>query len=355
MDNNAVPPTGSRPRPPTAVVIADNTHMASQLLAEALRRERHFKIIGCAASSEELLLLLARSPDVIVLAADFEKPGGGLPIAARVAAQRSHAAMVILLDHSSSEDFVMQAFRAGARGVFSRSQSLEEMGKCIECLAAGQIWASGEQMDSLLSALKHAVVPRFPQDSTAGLLSRREQEVVRYLCDGLTNREIARALGLSEHTVKNHLFRIYAKLGVEKRMEVIFSLMSHAPVEDSVDAGASRPAAPSGDPLYWYLQWAEYSLRAQYMLGKMLQNEPAQHDPFAAYTWLAHSERGAVELIGKCRAIKAILGPHLTAEQHKQAETLAGRKWSHSSRMRLDAQPGSAAQISIAPPGNGKL
>jgi DNA-binding NarL/FixJ family response regulator len=284
---------------------------------------------------------------VIVVGADFETPRGSLHIATRVAAQRCHAAVVILLDNSSRDDFVLQAFRGGVRGVFSRSQSLEEMGKCIECVAAGQVWASGEQMDSLLAALKSAVLPRFSQNSAASLLSRREQEVVRHLCDGLTNREIAHALDLSEHTVKNHLFRIYAKLGVEKRTEVVFSLMSPASPMESLQPEISGAAAAGSDPLYWYLQWAEYSVRAQFLLRKSLQNAVEQHDPVAAYTWLLRSERGAVELIRKCRAIKAILAPHVTSEQHQQAECLAAQGSTDPRGIPAETEPAPALQAPL--------
>lgn len=319
------------------MLIADGTRMGSQLLAEALRRERRFRIIGCASSGDDLLFLLARSPDVVVLAANLERSGGGLHTLARIAAQGCRAATVILLDEPCDGDLVVQAFRAGARGVFSRSLSLPEMGKCIECVAAGQVWASAEHMDYLLAALKRAVVPRF-SDAAAGLLSRREQEVVRHMCDGLTNRDIARTLGLSEHTVKNHLFRIYAKLGVEKRAEVIFSLLSRAPAAEppqllpDVLLGNLPPQALPATP-----QGSQSSLLAQCLLDNTCpQGGSESKDPFSTYTWLLRSEKGAVELLHKCRAIREMLGSHLTAEQRKQAELRAAQPWPNRSIVRLN-------------------
>jgi len=346
-----VPSAFAQVRSCPAVLIADNTHMGSQLLAEALRRERRFRLIGCADNADDLLFLLGRLPDVVVLAADFEKPGGGLQTAARMAAQECRASTIILLDEPCDADLVVQAFRAGARGVFSRSLSLQEMVKCIECVAAGQIWASGEQMDHLLAALKRAVVPRFPPDSSAGLLSRREHEVVRHLCDGLTNRDIARTLGLSEHTVKNHLFRIYAKLGVEKRVEVIFSLMSHAPGAELREGPSGSPAANKAQTVLGQSRMPEGSLVAQYRLDRVGQDGPADEDPFAAYTWLLRSERGATELLGKCRAIREMLGSRLTVAQRKQAETRAARPEFNRLRHRLhQEQPAPRPALSLPIP-----
>jgi two-component system nitrate/nitrite response regulator NarL len=340
------------------VLIGDSSHMASQLLAEALRREGGFNVIGCVATWNEVVASIPAAPQVIVLAANFEKPGGGLEIPAKIAGQACPA-IVILVDNGSDSGLIVPAFRAGARGVFSRTQSVPEMCKCIACVARGQIWASGEQINYVLEVLRHSVVPHFSTSDGVGLLSAREQEVVRYLCDGLSNRDIARALGLSEHTVKNHLLHIYAKLGVDSRVEVMFSLLSPAPPGAPLPPQDAAPAEPDqlpdpppagNDAFRWYLQWAEYSLRSQYMMGRKLQGSAKQEDPFAAYTWLLQSERGATELIGKCRQIRELLGSHLTPEQRKRAETRAARPW--PSKLRTtpsNGQPAPDRRTHLAP------
>jgi DNA-binding NarL/FixJ family response regulator len=116
---------------------------------------------------------------------------------------------------------VVESFRAGARGVFSRSDSLKSLAKCIYCVSQGQVWANSKELRYLLEALGEALPMRMIDAKGAVLLSRREQEVVRCVAEGLSNREIAQRLGLTEHTVKNYLFRIFDKLGVSKRVEVV--------------------------------------------------------------------------------------------------------------------------------------
>ena len=336
-DNTSMAGDFSQDRSSIRVLIGDSSYMASQLLAEALRRERRFSVIGCAATWGEVASSLPAAPQVIVLAANFEKPGGGLDIPTRIGG-RTCPAVVILLDSGGDSGLIVQAFRAGARGVFSRSQSLTEMCKCIECVAGGQIWASGEQINHVLENLRHSVVPHFSNGAGMNLLSVREQEVVRYLCDGLSNRDIARTLGLSEHTVKNHLLRIYAKLGVDSRVEVMFSLLGRAPDTDSLSDFPS--SGSDAEQFQWYLQCSQRSAQAQFMLGKMCSDASGTgQDPFAAYTWLLRSERGATELISKCRAIRELLESHLTPEQRKQAETRAARPWP----MRFHPAPSHAA------------
>jgi len=149
----------------------------------------------------------------------------------------------MLLD-TSERSQVVEAFRAGARGVFARSESLKSLAKCISCVSQGQIWANTKELRFLLEALGEALPLRVIDARGTELLSRREQEVVRCVAEGLSNREIAQRLGLTEHTVKNYLFRILDKLGVSKRVEVVlyaYSLGS-APAPSTVNKVKALPS-----------------------------------------------------------------------------------------------------------------
>jgi DNA-binding NarL/FixJ family response regulator len=148
----------------------------------------------------------------------------------------------MLLD-APDRNSVVEAFRAGARGVFCRTESLKSLSKCIRCVHDGQVWANSNELRFLLDALSQAMSTRIV--GAAGVsLSKRERDVVQCVSEGLSNREIAHRLTLTEHTVKNYLFRIFDKLGVSSRVEVVlyaFNLGRPAP-----PISAPAAAGPNG-------------------------------------------------------------------------------------------------------------
>src|SRR5439155_4246730 len=103
---------------------------------------------------------------------------------------------------------------------------LKLLGKCILCVHQGQVWASSDELLYLLAAVAQPVPMRFTSVTGNSLLSARELDVVRCVAEGLSNREIASRLTLREHTVKNYLFRIFDKLGVSSRVEVVLYALS---------------------------------------------------------------------------------------------------------------------------------
>jgi DNA-binding NarL/FixJ family response regulator len=129
---------------------------------------------------------------------------------------------IVLLD-SPDSDLVVDAFRSGARGVFCRSGSVKMLCKCIYAVQQGQIWANTAQMQALLEALETQAPARVANGSPKvdNRLSKREKEVLACIADGLKNREIATQLRLSEHTVKNYLFRLCDKVGSSGRVELM--------------------------------------------------------------------------------------------------------------------------------------
>jgi two-component system nitrate/nitrite response regulator NarL len=89
----------------------------------------------------------------------------------------------------------------------------------------GQIWATSNQLRSVLNAFVSAAPLNLVNSHRRALLTKRETDVVKLVVDGLTNRDVAQKLGLTEHTVSNYLFRIYEKLGISSRVElVLYSL-----------------------------------------------------------------------------------------------------------------------------------
>jgi DNA-binding NarL/FixJ family response regulator len=216
------------------ILAADSNMMSSQLLASALQRDTRFHVIEAVPDAEGIIRVITQEkPAVVVIGGELDgNKGKGFQIVREVRAACPETRAVMLLD-SSERSQVVEAFRAGARGVFSRNGSLKLLAKCICCVHQGQIWANSKELRYLLDALGEALPLRLTDAKGTQLLSRREQEVVRCVAEGLSNREIAHRLGLTEHTVKNYLFRIFDKLGVSKRVEVVLYAYSMGHVPDS--------------------------------------------------------------------------------------------------------------------------
>src|SRR5262249_12994419 len=209
------------------VFVADSNAIHSELLAEALGRAQQFDIAGYAANSLDVAQLVRTySPDVLLVSASSrEKSTGGLKVLENVHLSFPDLKTVMLLE-SSKREIVVQAFRLGARGVFSKDSPVTTLGKCITCINEGQVWATSEELGFVLEALADAPIIRPLASVGLSQLSAREVEVVNCLAEGLSNREIAERLNLSRHTVKNYMFRIFDKVGVSSRVELLFCALS---------------------------------------------------------------------------------------------------------------------------------
>ena len=134
----------------------------------------------------------------------------------------------IILGHQLTAEDETSFLYAGARGLLCEADvTVAILSKCVRSVASGQVWANSKQLNELISSLSQR--RSRPVRSVLGeaLLSKREDEVLQLLSEGMSNRDhLAAALKLSEHTVKNHLFHIFDKLGVSTRMEAVLYAIS---------------------------------------------------------------------------------------------------------------------------------
>jgi len=209
------------------VLVADSSLITSQLLAEAIARDPRIEVMGFTSYPPEIVRYVRSGhPNILLMSARLEEePNRGLELLELLRTEHIAPRTVALLD-SRRPDVIVNAFRAGASGVFCRSGSFDLLCKCIAAVHEGQIWANSDELGFVLAAL--SALPRFdPLKSGAlALLSKREREVIQSVVEGQTNRQIAETLGISQHTVKNYMFKIFDKLGVSNRTELVFHVLS---------------------------------------------------------------------------------------------------------------------------------
>jgi len=232
-----------------------------------------------------------------------------------------------LLD-SSKREVIVDAFRSGAKGVFSRHESLETLCKCVRCVHEGQVWADSRQMSYAVEALASSPTVRAVDANGLSLLSKRELEVVHCLTEGMTNKEIAERLGLSQHTIKNYLFRVFDKLGVSNRMELMFLTLSQPAAAKDSSGPALRNSKDSGEEertIAWYQRAAEQGIQsAQIALADMYwHGKGATKDVVAAYMWHLISEKTNLEIKDQISSAKKKLTDELSTEQILEAQQRA--------------------------------
>jgi DNA-binding NarL/FixJ family response regulator len=134
----------------------------------------------------------------------------------------------VLLVEDDDPELVVNALRAGAKGIFLFTHTpFPMLCKCIHCVFRGEVWIDSQQMNYVLDALSEVPTLRVVNSSGRCLLTPREEQVVALVADGLTNRGVAVELGLSEHTIKKYLLRIFDKVGISSRVELVLYAMSH--------------------------------------------------------------------------------------------------------------------------------
>ncbi len=218
--------------------------MQAQLLTSALRRRSEFRISTCPVDIASILhaVNFHSREGVCALAESLRQhhqPDG------RDAARSSFPSRLakVLLVESYDRELVVSAFRSGARGIFCISDThFRLLCRCIQRVAGGQIWANTEQMTFLLDLISEVPSLRVLNSRGHQLLTPREEQVVALVAEGLSNRDTARELNLSEHTIKKYLFRIFDKLGISSRVELVLYAVNHGdPLQAEWLAGVTMP------------------------------------------------------------------------------------------------------------------
>jgi DNA-binding NarL/FixJ family response regulator len=204
------------------ILVACKRTMGCELYSQALNRHAGFRVAAGATCGDDVLRSVEKAEISVALISTAleDGPVSGLSVLQKLQEFYPGVKTILLFDRDESH-LVIPAFRAGARGVFCSGQDdFKTLCRCVERVYAGQVWANSAQLTLLLEAFSRQPVTRLVDAGGLRLLTKREEDVVRLVQEGLTNREIGRELHLSEHTIRNNLFRIFDKLGVSTRVEL---------------------------------------------------------------------------------------------------------------------------------------
>ena len=326
------------------VLVADNSRIHTRLLSDALLQDPLLEAIPFESDSSGLVAAtLAGNVDVLVMSSNFdEQSSKEFEILRELRKARRKIQSVVLLA-STKDDLILKAFCAGARGLFSKNDSLELLSKCVREVHHGKVWANQDALDVAVDALASGPAVRASNANGMQLLSKRELQVVRYLAEGLTNREIAEQLKLSQHTVKNYLFRIFDKLGVSSRVELLFMAFSQADTPAAAMSGHSEETRGVRGSSETELNFLEKSAEAgipaaQLALAQMrLFRRRDSNDLVEAYMWYLVATERALHARGM---ITKMLTPEQIEEaKHKASVRLSKfKRGSPSSPARLPQQ-----------------
>jgi len=193
------------------IAIVDDHPIVREGLVAALDDEPDFTIVGAVGSAEELVELGAQwRPDIVLL--DFEMPGLSGVEAVRELVRTLPNRQVIVFTAYAEDERIIGAVRSGAKGYVLKGAPAHEVAQAIRDVHAG---------GSYLPPAIAAVLARQVREPKRTSLSARERDVLRFVADGLSNKQIARRLEITERTVKYHVNSAMTKLGADNRAQAV--------------------------------------------------------------------------------------------------------------------------------------
>lgn len=205
------------------VLVVDDQSLMRQAMASFVQFEEDMTVVGQGSNGVEAVdLALELSPDVILM--DLQMPElNGIEATERITAQLPDT-KILAVTTFHSEDYVIPALKAGASGYIVKDSEPEDIISAIRSVSEGNSVLSPSIARLLVDNL--AEEPAQPTVNSAILadwedLTEREHDVVKLLCDGFSNREIAAELFLSEPTIKTHVAHIASKVGARDRLQIV--------------------------------------------------------------------------------------------------------------------------------------
>jgi DNA-binding NarL/FixJ family response regulator len=213
------------PQPVTVVVVDDQAAVREGLVL-LLGTLPGITVVGQAEDGAAAVQTVAATEPQVVLM-DLNMPRlDGVAATRRIRAGHPQTQVVVLTTYSDDES-IIGALQAGALGYLTKDATRAEIGRAVLAAAAGQAVLDPAVQQRLLLAAARAPAPQPDQDHDPDELTPRESDVLRLIAEGKSNREIARALYVSEATVKTHVNRIFAKTGSRDRTQAVRYAYTH--------------------------------------------------------------------------------------------------------------------------------
>ncbi len=211
---------------PIRVLVVDDQALVREGLMTLLDAAAGITPVAAAADGEEAVALSARHrPDVVLM--DLRMPRlDGVEATRRIREAQPDTEVVVLTTHAD-EDSILDALHAGARGYLTKDAGIAEISRAVHAAADHQALLDPLVQSRLIAA---AGAARRPAPARANLpddLTPREAEVLSLIARGLSNAEIARALVVSEATVKTHINHLFAKIGARDRAQAVHYAYAH--------------------------------------------------------------------------------------------------------------------------------
>ncbi|MFD0275627.1 response regulator [Kitasatospora sp. NPDC127111] len=221
---------------PVKVFLLDDHEVVRRGVHDLLDAEPGLRVIGEAGTVEQALARVpALRPDVAVL--DMRLPDGDGVTVCRELRSRMPGLACLILTSFDDEEALLDAIMAGAAGYVLKQISGTDLVSAVRTVASGQSMLDPGATTRLMARLRGDAVAE--QSSGLPQLTEREREVLALVGEGLTNRQIGQRLYLAEKTVKNHISRLLAKLGVERRVQAALI---------ATQTAVAAPARPPGRP-----------------------------------------------------------------------------------------------------------
>ncbi|MFJ9770591.1 response regulator [Kitasatospora sp. NPDC101157] len=212
---------------PVRVFLLDDHEVVRRGVRDLLEAEEDIEVVGEAGSCAQALARVpALRPDVAVL--DVRLPDGDGVTVCRELRDRMPGLVCLMLTSFDDDDALLDAIMAGAAGYVLKQVKGADLVSAVRTVASGQSMLDPATTHKLMESLRHH--EENETDAALAGLTPREREILALVGEGRTNRQIGQQLYLAEKTVKNHVSRLLAKLGVERRLQAAV-LAAHAEPE----------------------------------------------------------------------------------------------------------------------------